>query len=192
MIDKILNAWLKLDPESSQKIKRLQGKVVSINLLGVNINCQMIFQDDKVSLRWHDFLPEDLTISGTPLRLLQLKFTKDRKSFFSDDVTLKGDMTLAQDVLSIFDEWHPDLEEFASHWIGDIPAHKSGKLLRNLCKTAHDFKERIFDNFEEYLHEEIAICPPKEELQDFFADIDDLRLQVDRLEAKILTLRGRL
>ena len=43
-------------------------------------------------------------------------------------------------------------------------------------------------NVTEYLQEEANVFPPKEEVEDFFSDIDELALAADRLEAKFRLL----
>ena len=45
---------------------------------------------------------------------------------------------------------------------------------------------------DEFVHEEMKWLPAREALQDFFNDIDTLRMDVDRIEAKIQHLNVKL
>lgn len=191
LFEKALIAWLAMDPESSSRLKKLSGKVVGIELQGMAVHCQMIFQENQLMLRWHDFLPEDLSIRGTPLRLLQLKLSRERQRFFSEDVSVVGDMTLAREVMAIFDELQPDWEEWASHWMGDAMAFRAGEFLRRACRATRDVGLRLTNHLSNYIQEELSLCPPREALQDFYDDVDAFRLQLDRLEASVSMLRGK-
>ena len=76
--------------------------------------------------------------------------------------------------------------------IGDVPAYQLSKLvggIRNfLGKTETAFSEDVND----YLHEEAAWFPLREELQEFFTDIDTLRMDTDRLVSRIAHLQAQL
>ena len=50
-----LNHYLALDPESSLRIKALEGKTVTVELLSLGWILQLVFADGKVSLQWDEF-----------------------------------------------------------------------------------------------------------------------------------------
>jgi len=85
----------------------------------------------------------------------------------------------------LFDEIDIDWEGHLAHFTGDVVAHQIGSLVRE----GQAFKERITSslrrNVTEYLQEEVRLCPPSEELRDFFNDVDDLSLRSERLTAHI-------
>lgn len=191
-LEKILARSLALDPESAHRIKKLSGRVVLFELKGTGVRFQMVFEGETVRLRWDDFLPEDLFISATPLNLIKLKLAPGRHGFSSGDVTVTGNMMLAQDVMALFERFEPDWEEWVSGFVGDVPAHGAARLLRRMRRVIQETTRRVSENVSEYVQEEAAICPPRRALQDFYTDVDALRLSIDRLEARLSRLRGRL
>lgn len=123
-LEKAINRYLALDPESQHRIAQLKNKVVTMELLGVPLTLQLFFSDKTIQLKWENFVEPDLTIRGTPLNLLHMSLAppKKRKAFFAEDVIVEGNMELAQQVLAIFSELEIDWEDYFSRWIGDIPA----------------------------------------------------------------------
>ncbi len=188
-----LNRYLDLDPESKKRLHKLQNKIVTIELLGPGLIFQLSFDEDRVQLNWDNFAKPDTYIKGSPLTLLHLSLTKgDRKQFFSDDVSIEGNLDLGQDVIDLFDHLDIDWEEYLSHCIGDVSAHQVGRFVHGLKKFNQRVYETLSQNVNEYIHEEVMLFPPREALQDFFTEVDELRMDVDRMEAKVMQLKNEV
>ncbi len=186
LLENALNRYLALDPESISRIALLRDKIVTIELLGLPLSMQMHFLTNKIQLHWDAFLPPDLIIKGTPLNLLHMSLAPEqRRRFFAEDIVVSGNMELAQQVLNIFDDLEIDWEEALSQWMGDVPAHKTSFLLRELKTWGQHVRQALRQNTDEYVHEEIRLVPPTEELQQFLANVDELCMDVDRLQARV-------
>lgn len=191
LLEKAINRYLALDSESKKRIHSLQNKIVTLELRGTPLTMQMIFSYDTVQLKWDDFVDPDLIIRGTPLNLLHMSLATDRRKFFAEDIIIEGNMELAQQVLAVFDELEIDWEDYMSTWVGDVPAYQTGRIMRHL-KNTHERMRKLFSyNINEYVHEEINLFPPKEELQQYFREVDELRMAVDRLEARIEKIKEK-
>jgi ubiquinone biosynthesis protein UbiJ len=223
-LEKALNHYLALDPESKPRLQALAGKVVSIELLKVGVTFQLIFTGDGIQLKIppaplfqrgdslsasslkeeHDPRTPplekggrgdfpDTIIKGTPFRLLHLSLSREnRQRFFADDVSILGNIELGQQVIGLFDHLDIDWEEHASRLMGDVPAHYLGNMGRRLKKWSQTVRQTTLQNVNEYVHEEANLFPPREALQDFFDDVDVLRMDVDRVEARIQNLQKML
>jgi ubiquinone biosynthesis protein UbiJ len=192
-VQKALNAYLALDPESTRRLQNLQGKVVTIELLAVGITFQLIFTGRDIQLQRGANAQADTVITGTPLRLLQLALTKKmRQQFFADDVTITGNLELGQVVIDLFDHLDIDWEEFSAKFCGDVAAHQLGRIGRKIQSISKLTRQVLTQNVSEYLQEEVNFFPPREALQDFFQDVDQMRMDTDRLEARVNLLQQRL
>lgn len=181
-----LNHYLALDPESQLRLKKCAGKSVRIELSGTPLVFQLDFKETHIQLTTDEFLPYDTLIKGTPLSLTHLSLSKNRQPFFNQgDVLIEGDLELGHEVIELFDQLDIDFEEYASHYLGDILANKLGRLVRSIKKTGKQVKNSFIQNVDEYLHEEIRVAPGGIELADFFEKVDTLRMDIDRLAAKI-------
>lgn len=186
-LEHLLNHALLLDPESKKRLARLTGKVVMIKLTMLDhIEFQLHFNEEGVKLSFADFIEADTTIVGTPLTLVHLSLSKkNRKQFFAEDVTMEGNIELGQQVIALFDECEIDWEEYLAQKIGDVPAYNVGKIVKKLRLFGKNLHETLLDNINEYAHEEIRLFPPAEELQDFYHEVDVLRMDVDRLDTRV-------
>jgi ubiquinone biosynthesis protein UbiJ len=189
----ILNSYLALDPESKQRLKQLADHVVTLELKGINLTFQLVFTNNKVVIKSDNFMQADTIIKGTPLSLLRMTLTSgDRKKFFADDISIEGNLDLGQQVIDLFDNLDIDWEEYLSRLTGDVPAHQINRVLRNIKKFTTRLRDTMTQNINEYTHEEINLFPPREALQDFFYDVDALRMDTDRLEARMTLLTKKL
>lgn len=192
-LETLLNRYLALDPETAQRLSLLQNKVATIELVTPAVTFQLVFLAEKITVRWEEFLPAAIVIRGTPLNLLHMGLApKTKRHFFAEDVLLEGDLTLAQPILALFDELEIDWEEYLSRWLGDVPAYQAGRFVKKIRNVATTVGKNLLRNLNEYSHEEINLFPPLAALEGFFQEVDTLRMDVDRLEARILHLQTKL
>lgn len=181
-----INSILALDPESKARLHRLAGKVVSIELLPLHFTYYCLFTEDKIELLAETGLPVDTYITGTPLQMMGMMFAKtNRQQFFAEDVTITGDVELGQQVIELFDELQIDWEEHLARFIGDVPTQYISDFFKNVKEWFKETDESFARNVSDYVHEEKQWLPGKEELGDFFNDIDTLKMDVDRMEARL-------
>lgn len=185
-LSKAINAYLKLDDESKHRLQKLHGKSIAIELLPFHFCFQCVFSDNAVTLRQDPLLECDATLRGTPLQMMGVMIDKEnRHRFFAEDLKIEGNAEIGQQMVALFDELQIDWEEHLSRFIGDIPAYHAGKFIRGMNEWFARSSESFTQNISEFLHEEINYLPPREALQDFFTDIDTLRMDADRIEARI-------
>lgn len=191
LLEKALNHYLALDPESKRRLALLQSKIVTIQFLGTPVTLQLLFTEEKIQMSWDHFSEADITIKGTPLNLLHMSFAPNqRPRFFAEDVQVEGNMELAQHVLAIFDELEIDWEEQLSHWMGDVSAHQIGRFARGIKALNQRVRHTLSRNVNEYVHEEVNLFPSPEMLQQFLHEVDELRMDVDRIEARFERLKN--
>lgn len=181
-----LNSYLALDPESPARLRKLQGKLVSIELLPFNFLFQCHFTTQGITIETGKAHLAEVRITGTPLAMAGMMLNKsDRQAFFADDIKMEGDAELGMEVVELFDELQIDWEEPLSQLIGDVPTHYASRLLQGVRGWLKHADESMKMNVTEYLQEEAQWLPAREALQDFFNDIDALRMDVDRAAARI-------
>lgn len=192
-LTKAINAYINLDEESAARLQKLNGKLVAIELLPFHFNFLCEFNEHGIVITANQTSNPNTVIRGTPLQMLNVTFDKEnRKKFFANDLVLEGDAELGQDVIALFDAIDINLEEHLSRYIGDVPAYHLGRLVDRVGSWVAHAKNSLLQNTSEYLHEEARVFPAAEELQDFFADIDTLQMDTDRLEARFNKLKEQI
>jgi ubiquinone biosynthesis protein UbiJ len=190
-IETALNRYLALDPESPARLQGLEGKVITIQLEMLRLSFQLSIHENRIRVTAGDDLPADIKIRGTPLSLLTLALSRDKKNhFFTDAVAIEGNAELGQQIIDLFDQLEIDWEEHLSQLVGDLPAHQFGRLARKFFAWGKDARESLTQNLNEYVHEEKPWFPPEAALEDFFNEVDELRLDIDRLEARVKRLQA--
>lgn len=189
-LNKTLNAYLQLDPQSKNRLQQLQNKIISFEFLPFHFRFQCEFSQQQVIIHAGHQLPAETTIRGTPLQMLGVMIEKQhRQHFFADDLVIEGHAELGQQTIALFDELDIDWEDYAAHLIGDIPAYHTFRVFRQTKNWFAEVKKTLGQQLNEYIHEELSLAPSPEELQDFFMDIDLLRMDIDRLQARIERLQ---
>ena len=192
-IEKALNSYLNLDPDSGKRLAILDGKIVKIHLLKIEQQFYLRFTEKEVHLSKTSEVDPDTTITGTPLRLLQMALTREnRKRFFAEDIRIEGNLECGNEITALFDEMEIDREEILSGWIGDESANFIGRVARKMQAFVRHARETVTLNVNEYIHEEKRWFPAREATIDFFHDVDALRMDTDRLAARITLLTERI
>lgn len=190
---KTINAALNLDPESKQRVAKLNSKTIMIELLPLHLAFQCHFNENGVNLLTDEIVTADTTIRGTPLQMLGVMMAKEnRHRFFAEDIVIEGDAEFAQQVVDLFDHMQIDWEEYLSQLTGDVPAYHAARVFRKFSHWLSHSEKSMREDITEYVHEEVKWLPSREALNDFFTEIDIIRMDVDRIEARIKNLAKTL
>ena len=191
-IEIALNRYVSLDPEALPRFSSLEGKIIAIEILGLN-QTLCLFPSADGFLVLSDFDGEaDATISGSPVALIKLGLAADPKDvLFSGEVTLSGDTRLANQFSRLLSQLDIDWEELLAQNVGDIAAHKVGNVLRGVNQWIKRSTGSVSLDAGEYLQEEVHLSPSNAELRKFIRQVDEVREGVDRLAAKIDILKNK-
>lgn len=186
-----INAYLALDPESSARLEKLAGKRVSIELLPFSFTFQCHFTNNGIEIETGKAHLAQVHLSGTPLGMAGMMLNKnERQAFFADDIKMEGEAELGMEVVELFDQLQIDWEEPLSKLIGDVPTYYASQLVKSVGGWLKHADDTMTMNVTEYLQEEAAWLPTREALQDLFSDIDTLRMDVDRVAARIAQINS--
>ncbi|HAT1978441.1 TPA: ubiquinone biosynthesis accessory factor UbiJ [Legionella pneumophila] len=185
-----INQAMKLDEEMPQKIQKLDGKTLEMVITPLNVNFYIRFKGSEMQLLHRIDGRPDTIIHSNPIGLIRLSLlpTSKARSLFNDKIRISGDIELGQSVKKLFDEIDIDWEGHLAHFTGDVVAHQIGSFVRKGLEFKNQFSTSMQQNITEFLQEELRICPSRNELEDFFAEVDELVLSVDRLQAHINNL----
>ncbi|ASQ47410.1 ubiquinone biosynthesis accessory factor UbiJ [Legionella clemsonensis] len=192
-LQKAINHALALDESIPDKIIALHGKVLEIIVAPLGANFFILFEQEQLKLLAHYDGKPDTIIHSSPLGLIRLSFLPASKarSLFNDKIRLSGDVELGQAVKNLFDELDIDWEGHLAHFTGDVVAHQVGSLFRQGFAFKKQLQESFHHNMANYLHEELRLFPSREEIEDFYKDIDQLALDVERLQAHVNQFKGK-
>lgn len=186
-LQKAINKAMHMDEQVHSKLLPLADKTIELIITPLNINFFIHFQHDGIQLLDHSDVPANTIIYSSPVGLIRLSLLPASKarSLFNDKIRMSGDIELGQQVKKLFDELDIDWEGHLAHFTGDVIAHQIGSLFRKGINFKKHLNQSFRHNLSEYLQEELRVAPSKNELNDFFTDVDELSLSVERLQARI-------
>ena len=211
-IETALNAWLKLDGESLNKCKALESKIIRLHITSFDLNLYFLpaVSGIQVMSNYPDSpllnVPAnttdnsfdesqntgivDATIHGSPMALMRLSTASNAgASMLESDIEIDGDMRVAEQFSAILKEVDIDWEELLSKLVGDIIAHQAGQVARSGSDWFSETIDAMKLNSSEYLSEEAKVTPADAEIDYYMDQVDDIRMAVDRLEARIKNIK---
>lgn len=184
-LEQAINRYLELDPETLTRIQALQGRCIAVELIGTGMTLYLLPDQDGLRLMSRYEGEPDTTLSGTPIALARMSAGETGTGMFTGEVKIHGDVELGQRFNRIMDSIDIDWEEHLSHIMGDVLAHQAGKLMRGFSQWARQAVDHLGRDLADYLKEERRDLPQGEEVEAFLAEVDELRLAVDRLAARV-------
>lgn len=180
---------LEFDPDSRERIRALEGRTIEVVLSGVEQRVCVVIEHGEVLLTRTPERTPDLRLRGSPAAFARYVANPDRVEITDSGISIEGDIGLAQRFVGVLRQLDIDWEEWASRYIGDVMAHRAGRLAGGLRDWAASSRQQFRDDVSEYLQEELRLLAPRERVQRLMNDIDATRSDVERLAQRIKRLR---
>ena len=181
-----LNAALAQDPESRVKLAQFEARCIAIRIQDLNQTVAMAVKQQQVYLTTTPEHSIDLTITGNALTLAKLG--RDPESLFSADIDINGDVQFAKQLRDLLEGFDFDWEAQLARITGDSLAYPIAHGIRQVAAWVEKTHLSMQQNIAEYLREESRLLPDKSQIKAYLHDIDTLRADFDRLEARIKRL----
>lgn len=192
-IETAVNSLLNLDGRASNKLKRYHAKVIQVELRGTGVSFFFIPDQNgllQVLSRYEG--DPDCIMSGSPLDLMRASDkSQGAAQLFAGHVSITGDTELGHRFSEILGSLDIDWEEILSHYTGDIAAHEIGRFIRKFIRQSAISHKSFNDNLSEFLTEEAQLLPHRYQVEDFLDEIDQLRDDCARLEARLKILEQK-
>lgn len=191
-LEATLNQYLALDQDSGYFLAPLAGKVIAVTIQPFDETIYLCPTADSIQCLDQFPAQPDTCLTGSiwALGLIGISSTPMR-SVFSGEVKIEGDMQTGRKFQELFAKLDIDLEEKLSHVTGDIIAHKIANFFRAGQSWGKDSIETFKLNAAEFLQEETRDLPAKPEADIYYAQVDQLRTDFDRLQSRIERLKTR-
>jgi len=192
-LETALNTALRLDPEAFRKLGKFNDKVIAIELQGLELSLYLLPSAHGISLMSQYDAEPDTVLSGTPLAMAKMALGPDAsKVLFAGEVTIRGDVETGQGFKRLLDELDIDWEEQLARYTGDIAAHKLADLVRATTAWGQQALGILGQDASEYFQQEGQDLPVPAAVRQFMHEVDELRDDTARLEARLTRLRQHI
>lgn len=193
VLESSINRYLALDPAAGDLLNSLENKSITVILKEFSFPVHFSIQQQQIYV--HSNLDEqaDVSLRASIPQLINMTLANnDTDSILGSDIEMSGNMDVGRQFRDVFKNLDIDWEEILSRYTGDIIAHKVGTGFRHLNKWMSNTGQSIQQDITEYLQEESQQLPTESEIAAFIKQVDDVRLSIDRVEARIKLLRNAL
>ena len=193
-LEQTLNRVLALDSYTAERLAAFHGKVIGFEIRGFGFSLYLVpGASGRVQLFSRIEGEPDCLTRGAPLDLLNAAFA-DRKedALFSGRLEIRGDTQLAHRFSELLVSLDIDWEEQLAKLAGDPVAHEAGRAFASTGRWAARAARVSGQDLGEYLQEEARLLPTRYEVEEWQDGVDNIREDLDRLEARIARLERNL
>ncbi|MFA5679100.1 MAG: SCP2 sterol-binding domain-containing protein [Pseudomonas sp.] len=188
-VERSLALAISQDPLTAQRLAAMYGRVILIRSSAPTMSIYVLPDDQGLSLFSHYEAEPDCTLSAPASLLARLALSSDRQQVLKDgQLELSGDTQVLVQLQNIFADLQIDGEAALARWLGPVAAHAIGSLARSGRDWLGGSRRSLQQSVAEYLTEEGQQLVGRAEADTAAARIHELRLQLDRLDARVQRL----
>lgn len=183
-----LNQLLAMDAETFKGLKRFQGSVVAFHISDIDQMLYLFPDHQGIQIVSHYEGDADTMISGSMLAFARMALADEKSrtaTVFKGDIKITGDIALGQQFQSLFQRLDIDWEEHLSHITGDVIAHSLGNMARGFFSWGKQTFNSLLMDAGEYVQYETRDIASGPEINHFNRQVDQLRSDIDRAEARV-------
>lgn len=170
----------------------MQGRVIEWQIRDISRSVFFFPGPQGIRVLAHYEGRADTVINAGLGGLLRSILGRPEDALFDGAIHIEGDTSLGQAFQDLLKQVDFDWEEQVSKLIGDVVAHQLGNGVRGMQRLFQQGSETLARDLSEYLQEEARLLPTRVEIAHFLDQVDTLRLDLDRLEARYQRLRKQI
>ncbi|MEN0107693.1 MAG: SCP2 sterol-binding domain-containing protein [Pseudomonas sp.] len=181
-----LNRVLRLDATALPRLEHLAGKVIEVDCSAPAL--QLFILADGAGLRLAARWDGDIAcrLRAPASSLLRLAASKDKTAVLhSPEVELDGDSAVLLDLAAVLQDLELDWEYELARWLGPVGSQLLSGHLKSRARWTTQNLDSLRHNLADYLAEESRTLVGENEAQARFAELDELKMALDRLEARV-------
>jgi len=192
-LETALNKYLAMDQNSGVFLAPLVSKVIAVTITPFNETIYLCPSSDSIQLLDYSPEPPDTQLTGSVFALgLMGLSSKPMRAVFSGEVKIEGDMNTGRKFQELFAKLDINLEQQLARYTGDTVAHNISRFFRAGQDWSKESVETFRLNASEFLQEETRDLPAGPEVDIFYAQVDELRMDFDRLKSRVERLAKAL
>ncbi|MBT8765694.1 ubiquinone biosynthesis accessory factor UbiJ [Metapseudomonas boanensis] len=187
-----LNRVLTLDSTALPRMAALEGSVIEVDCQSPALRLFLLPGGDGLKLAAHWAAPADCRLRAPASSLLRLATTREKSAVLhSPEVSLDGDSAVLLELADIIQDLELDWEYELSRWLGPVGTQLLAGHLRSRAGWVGQSLDSLRQNLADYLAEESRTLVGRREADARFAELDRLKLALDRLDARVERLTPR-
>jgi len=193
LLDRAVARAMADSPRAASLIAALRGRRLALEVSGTPFSTvvESTGRTLKVFRSLHAGGPADAKIVGAPLSLLALTGVHAQAVIQRGDVRIEGNAEIAQQFRELGGLLRPDLEAVMARLVGRSGAHLVVRGMRAAVDWTRTAAWTSLRNVAEYLAHESADLVSRPESEHYLRGVEQLREQLDRIDARLGLLEQR-
>ncbi len=193
VLEDMLNKALDLDPATRLQLNQHIGRSILVNVQFPHLSILVFLDEGKVRLTpAEDHLSHRAAATVTASSFDLIKQALNKEQVISQSgLQIEGDVFFLHELQKISHQIDIDWEFGLSQFVGDISASQIGQGVRSLFDFAKQAANAFLNNSSQFLREDAQILPKKWQVDDYIEEVQELRSDIERLEARIILLQQR-
>lgn len=181
----LINRQIQATTPAKEICRDIAGNVVAVRVSDSSLATYFHIEDNGITMTGRYTSEPEVVISGSLLSLAKLATPSATEAIRDGSVELHGDARVAQSFQQLLRYARPDIEEELSNIVGDATANSIGNFARQARDWGENVRQTMHQNISEYLQEESRAVPSRDEVESFRNDVNTLRDDVARFEARL-------
>jgi len=181
----MINRQVTAKSPARELCSELDGRTFALRVPDTSLAMYLSVETDRVILS-DDYVDDpDVIATGSLISLARLAGPAAEDLIRDGSIDISGDADVAGQFRKLLSYGQPDIEEELATVIGDVAAHGIGNFVRGVSGWSREAGATMQQNISEYLQEESRTVPARHEADEFRAEINSLRDDVARFEARL-------
>lgn len=187
-----VNRVLAMDSTALPRLAHLSGRVIAIDCQAPTLSLFILADGQGLRLAAHWAGEVDCRLRAPAASLLRLATSTDKSALLhSPEVELDGDSAALLELVGVLQDLELDWEYELSHWLGPVGSQLLGSHLRSRANWANQTLDSLRLNLADYLSEESRNLVGRREADARFAELDRLKLALERIDARFERIAQR-
>ena len=192
-LEEAINRALQLAPQGKTALAQLDGCIFALHCSSPPLDIYLLPGQERIRLMGLHEGPVTTSVRGNASDFAELATSSDpTATLINGELELVGDSGPLIELQKILAGLNMDWEAPLVDTLGDVAGHQLAQMLRGAFSWGRQASGSLSRQLDEFIHEEARLTPPRLELEDFYRDVEELALRVDRLEGRSQRLRKRL
>ncbi|SEA85810.1 ubiquinone biosynthesis accessory factor UbiJ [Alkalimonas amylolytica] len=185
LAEKALAEIIAMDPAAAARLQRLAGRQLAFQLSEFDWRLVLTATPNSLLLNLHDEAV-DCAIRADLTSLKQLRDPNQLTHLLKKDaVQIDGDIQVAQQFSSFFQQLQPDWQVRTAQYLGDGLTHKLNRLLQQLTTFIQQKQQALQQMSLELAQDELQLTPNRLEVEQFSAEVSQLHARLERLQHQL-------
>lgn len=185
--ENLINHLITSDSHIKDRLKQFSGKTLTIQTTNPSFSVTAFIETEKISLSSADLealnIAPDAAIMANASDLLSLLTDKDML-LPNSQIKIIGDIHLTQTLYTTIRSLDIQWADLLTPIAGDIVTNEINNFVHALATWRFETDKRVKRSIQDYLNEESKLAPNSTEIEKFSEELYELRLRIDRLNAK--------